>query len=104
MWTTKQKKMMIKVGMNPDRAYRLEHSSEILFNVHTVDSCAGTYCTIHNRSDHAMRGFRQHWREDRMIMERICPHGIGHPDPDSPWESGSYEWVHGCCGCCSQPR
>jgi hypothetical protein len=46
-------------------------------------------------------------RTDRHnLMERVCPHGIGHPDPDS------MEWlhrigvpddgVHACDGCCQQ--
>ena len=33
-------------------------------------------------------------------MERTCPHGVGHPDPDSPWAHDSHEWIHGCDGCC----
>jgi hypothetical protein len=36
-------------------------------------------------------------------MERICEHGIGHPDPDQIMrdEAG---WVHGCDGCCSNHK
>lgn len=51
----------------------------------------------------------QHWRADRLLMERICKHGVGHPDPDdiaykriqhgdSVAESES---IHGCDGCCA---
>ena len=44
------------------------------------------------------------WREDRGILERLCMHGIGHPDRDSALylESigKSEENVHGCDGCC----
>jgi hypothetical protein len=41
------------------------------------------------------------------MMERICPHGVGHPDPDDleykrkqglPDAAG----IHGCCGCCNE--
>ena len=78
----------------------LEHSNTTLCNVHNHTECAGRPCTIHNRTDHHMRSFPQHWRSDRGIMERICPHGVGHPDPDSPWENDSHEWIHGCDGCC----
>lgn len=92
--------VMSKKKLKPTEAC-LEHASGILFNTHTADKCAGDFCTIHNRSDHCMRSFPQHWRSDRGIMERICPCGIGHPDPDSPWASDSYEWIHGCCGHCS---
>ena len=78
----------------------LEHTDIALCNVHSPTKCAGQTCTIHNRSNHTMRAFPQHWREDRGIMERICSHGVGHPDPDSPWPNDSHEWIHGCDGCC----
>lgn len=82
--------------------FPLEHNDTgVLLNVHSANACAGEHCTVHNRSDHSMRAFPQHWRSDRGIMERICPHGVGHPDPDSPWDEGSHEWVHGCDGCCA---
>jgi hypothetical protein len=78
----------------------LENSKETLI-VHSPSACYGEYCTIHNRSDHIMRSFPQHWRSDRAIMERICPHGVGHPDPDEYILTlNEGEWVHGCDGCC----
>ena len=79
--------------------YVLEHT-DITLIVHEADRCMGEYCTVHNKSDHSMRSFPQHWRGDRGIMERTCPHGVGHPDPDSPWPANSSEWVHGCDFCC----
>lgn len=86
-----------------DVAYtQLEHTS-IRLATHLGDSCIGVYCTIHNRSEHSMRSFPQFWRMDRGIMERICPHGIGHPDPDEyklRLQNGAVELVHGCDGCC----
>jgi hypothetical protein len=93
----------------PARSYELtwplENNVRSLTNVHDVSKCAGQHCTLHNRSNHHMRGWKQHWRDDRKIMERICPeHGVGHPDPDSPWPPESHEWVHGCCGCCLPPE
>jgi hypothetical protein len=56
-----------------------------------------------------MRSFELNWRGDRKMFERICPHGIGHPDPDHmAWyrrtygtESAYYEGIHGCDGCCA---
>jgi hypothetical protein len=86
-------------GKNNMEKYVMEHT-DIALVVHEADRCIGEYCTVHNKSDHSMRSFPQHWRGDRGIMERICPHGIGHPDPDSPWPANSAEWVHGCDGCC----
>jgi hypothetical protein len=88
----------------------LEHSSVRLFNVHSATDCKGrSACPIHKRTEHSMRKFPQLWRTDRGIMERICPHGIGHPDPDQ-WEyfvsrmgetRARYEFFHGCDGCCA---
>jgi hypothetical protein len=67
--------------------------------VHLKKECRKGPCPIHKRTDHHMRPFPQHWREDRYLMERICPHGVGHPDPDDP----SKDRVHGCDGCCIPP-
>ena len=75
---------------------QLEHSEEILW-VHPSSACVGEYCTIHNRSNHSMRSFPQHWRADRAIMERINPFGGACPDPDEYKLSiNEYEGVHGC--------
>lgn len=85
------------------RIARLEHSSVLLTKTHLAGTCAGEHCTIHDRSDHALRSFPQHWRSDRAIMERVCPHGVGHPDPDDcklAGPDGYVESVHGCDGCC----
>ena len=67
---------------------------------HPSSTCVGQYCTIHNNSNHHMRDWHQHWREDRHLIERICPHGVGHPDPD---EINS-DTTHGCDGCCIPPE
>ena len=56
-----------------------------------------------------MDDFHLHWRDDRYIFERICPHGIGHPDPDTLQHisqerskgDAEAEAVHGCDGCCA---
>jgi len=79
---------------------QLENTDTVYFT-HPEDKCLGEVCTIHNRSNHAMREFPQHWRADRMIIERICTHGIGHPDPDEYRVLiGEDDGVHGCDGCC----
>lgn len=72
--------------------------------VHPPSLCEGRHCVVHNPSDHCMRLFPTLWRADRQIMERLCPHGIGHPDPDDQAYLISrgllHEGVHGCDGCC----
>ena len=85
--------------------------------VHDKADCKGEYCVIHNPSSHCMRDFPTHWRADRYLMERICPHGIGHPDPDDLAYKAvmfgntdvgkrnlEHEVVHGCDGCCGEEQ
>ncbi len=82
---------------------------------HHPERCADTPpCCVHNPSDHHMASWRQHWRNAGHlfsisdVMERICPHGIGHPDPDHIEyirtalgdRAAGVEGVHGCDGCC----
>lgn len=77
----------------------------VLKNVHSESQCSGRGCVIHNPSDHHMKDWYLHWRDDRKIFERICEHLTGHPDPDQfdYWHSidkYEVEVIHGCCGCC----
>ena len=78
--------------------------------VHDKDKCQGEYCCIHRPSNHIMKDWPLHWRDDIQIMERICEHGVGHPDPDDlefrksqeqDESKHKYLGVHGCCGCCN---
>lgn len=83
-------------------------SGQELVNVHDESLCEGRPCVIHNPSGHRMSGWPLHWRGDRGIFERICIHGVGHPDPDQfdYWlerDGELYEAVHGCDFCCGDP-
>lgn len=75
---------------------------------HSADQCEGQYCCIHNPSPHHMISWPMHWREDKSQMERICPHGVGHPDPDDAayWarQGKGYKNIHGCDGCCNRRK
>jgi hypothetical protein len=77
---------------------------QTLKGVHPPEVCAGRYCVIHNPGPHHMREWPTCWRPDRGIMERICEHGVGHPDPDDQAflisQGRTHEGVHGCDGCC----
>jgi hypothetical protein len=77
-------------------------NSNIQLLAHEEGECKSpNVCTIHNRTDHHMRGFKQFYRFDRGIMERICSHGVGHPDPDDiKIITGADNGSHGCDGCC----
>lgn len=76
----------------------------VLTNVHSEAGCEGQWCVIHHPKPSHTSEWPLHWRGDRAIFERICPHGIGHPDPSQLdyWEARgqSYNAIHGCCGCC----
>lgn len=72
---------------------------------HQAKVCvADPACVVHRPSNHHMRDMPMHWRSDRGQMERICEHGVGHPDPDDLAfhlsKGRDYMGVHGCCGCC----
>ena len=77
-------------------------------SVHNKEDCKGGSCVIHNPSNHSMKDFPTYWRQDRYLMERICSHGVGHPDPDDLdfkerlggiLVKRDYS-IHGCDGCC----
>ena len=76
-------------------------TGQVLKGVHLEKDCRGLPCTIHSPSDHHMRDFPLDWRSDKGIFERICPHGVGHPDPDGQYEE--HLTIHGCDGCCTPP-
>ena len=75
-----------------------------------IIDCTADGCPIHAPSSHSMRQFKRLWRADRALMERICPHNVGHPDPDDiaykkKTRGAVYahnEAVHGCDGCCNE--
>jgi hypothetical protein len=75
--------------------FGVQMGAGVLRNVHSEERCAGEVCVMHNPSDHHMRDWPYNWRDDRGLMERICPHGVGHPDPDVRGDL-----THGCDGCC----
>ena len=80
----------------------LVDSVGIAWHVHGRATCKGR-CALHRPSEHRMRSWRFIIRESGLI-ERLCIHGVGHPDPDSVHyfsRTGRPGYgVHGCCGCC----
>lgn len=82
-----------------------------ILRVHQESKCSGSRypCAIHRPSEHALNKAPFNWRGDCGLMERLCAHGIGHPDPDDleykrrtmGAEYNRYAFgVHGCDGCC----
>jgi hypothetical protein len=91
------------IGSVAEASIGAQVGAGLLVNVHPESACAGRHCVVHNPSNHHMRGWRLNWRDDVGVMERLCPHGIGHPDPDDlayRRQVGRGNRVHGCDGCC----
>lgn len=72
--------------------------------------CYARGCVVHfptatDPANAATPPWTYYWREDRAVMERLCPHGLGHPDYDAAaYErrvGRGYNNVHGCDGCCA---
>lgn len=97
------RKKAIPTGLE---AYRTGTGQDM--QVHSGEDCRGRHCCIHNPSDHAMKDWPTHWRADRGLMERLCSHRVGHPDPDDIAfkctnkgdDYARIESIHGCDGCC----
>lgn len=78
---------------------------EVQLRIHGPDDCLNEFCTFHNPSNHPLKEAPINFRGDTGVVERICEHGIGHPDPDHiAWRKGTGNLnglsVHGCDGCC----
>ena len=86
--------------------WKLSGMDELMTSVHARSDCATDTCVLHNPTDNHMREWPLIWRDDRLIFERICEHGIGHPDLDQRkyWKETFGDensmGVHGCDGCC----
>jgi hypothetical protein len=71
---------------------------ERILITHPRERCEGKSgpCCIHFPSNHHMRTWQMNWRADTRVMERLCPHGIGHPDPDHMTYARSLTPEHEC--------
>jgi len=74
------------------------------WKVHPPSQCYPGPCPVHFPTEHAMSGWEKLWRADSGVLERICVHGFGHPDPDQfrHWrDRGTMHLsAHDCDGCC----
>jgi hypothetical protein len=83
--------------------------------IHDRSACSALkdnteFCPFDKPSKHKMLDWPMNIRLDSFsagLVERICPHGVGHPDPDStPYMAKmtlqtKRTWgTHGCDGCC----
>lgn len=82
--------------------------AEFVLKTHEEQADCIMGCVVHNPQMSHMSYWAMNWREDRGMMERICPHGIGHPDYDQvrfwtrtmKWQDAWAEMTHSCDGCC----
>lgn len=75
-------------------------------STHSTSDCRPP-CPVHAPSNHPLRDARAQWRPDVGYVERVCAHGVGHPDPDDLAVRSALDdgvGVHGCDGCCREPR
>lgn len=76
----------------------------VLTRVYSPTACAGEHCWVHDPSPTHMVTWPVRWRPDKQTAERMCPHNIGHPDPDDVAFNallGRNVSAHGCDGCCA---
>jgi hypothetical protein len=68
---------------------------------HRPENCVGP-CPLHNQTAHHMTDWPLAWNDERGVFERVCLHGIGHPDPDDrPTRLGMTDATrHDCDRCC----
>jgi hypothetical protein len=73
---------------------------------HDPTLCAGQGCSRHHPSNHHMRTWPKVWRAFYGYSDRMCSHGVGHPDPDDVVHLqalGEVRTEHACDGCCIAP-
>lgn len=86
--------------------YETGTGQKIMVHVYNPDCVIS--CVIHNPTLHHMQDWPTNWRDDIFLMERMCEHNVGHPDPDDiAYKDRKYGTaaahaasVHGCDGCC----
>lgn len=72
-----------------------------VIQTHTRGECIGHWCAIHQPMPGPWATWPRFWREDRRILERICPCGIGHPVAEMyTWATATGHGetlAHTCC-------
>lgn len=77
-----------------------ELESGQLLQTHAITAeCARRYCTFHNPSAHPLANAPRIWDPNYSIVLRVCPCGIGHPDPDDLRTEHMTDCICGC-DCC----
>lgn len=84
-------------------------NGQVLVDIHSINLCASYACSIHHPSQHLMVGMLQVYDFDKKLMQRVCNHGVKHPDPDDRAlhlrSKDGFDLSHTCCSkhCCQPP-
>jgi Holliday junction resolvase RusA-like endonuclease len=76
---------------------------------HSLANCRrNPWCVIHVPRPGPWESWPRLWRDDRMMIERVCPHGVGHPAVEQiEWfqeHPERHSLDHGCDLCPCMPR
>lgn len=78
-----------------------------LMQTHGPKMCVGSWCSLHQPSDHPLKNAPLVWSTEVATMFRVCSHLALHPDPDAlsyaRWRMGIVRTAwHECCEglCC----
>lgn len=80
-----------------------------VFQTHSITRCFNqtpAWCSIHNPIPGPWSDWPAYWHQDTLRIMRVCPCGVGHPDPSQfAWwyTKGALELsAHACCArkCC----
>lgn len=96
-------------GEGQDNSLHITGRGQRLTRTHPPNSgCEEHGCVIHNPTLEAQMIGETFWSLAHGRMERICEHGVHHPDPDAvAWRlrKGLFPNVdHDCDGCCDPER
>lgn len=96
---------MVEEALAAGAATRLGH--DVVLHHHGPDECWGDWCCLHKPSKHNLSEAPLRWNDNQRLMERLCPHGLGHPDPDGLAAERRIGRdpvaAHDCDGCCDRP-
>lgn len=80
-----------------------ELESGQLLNHHRADQCHSQWCALHNPKPGPWSAWPRWWVGALERLDRICPHGVGHPVVESAdWlraHGKAHLLVHDCDGC-----
>lgn len=94
---------MFAAVLDLERGEMVAIHNGILSKVHRAEHCLGPHCWVHNPSTHHMCTWPVEWSANERTAQRICQHGLSHPDPDDVafhQDHGRDVTMHDCDGCC----